>query len=216
MSGTDDSGGFLRRWSRLKRTGEVEAAPQSAPEPVAIDEAEEIAVPPPAETIPLEEIGQWLRKKLPAGWREVALRRVWSADTMIRDHIGLADYAWDFTATGDMPGAVPGWGPLTSADDLASLLRRAIGDEPPAPAVIATSDGDVAIQCDAEALDGLPRAARNDEAVASEMQEYQVVPATAVQTASLEGHRRRGGAATPIFLDEAAIESDNTPLQSLP
>jgi hypothetical protein len=116
--------GFLRRWSRLKRQGE----PPDVPEPVV---EEEIAVPPPADTIPLEEIGAWLSKRLPEGWREVALRRVWSADAAIRDHVGLADYAWDFT----VPDGVPGWGPLTAADDLARLLARAIGEaeEEPEP-----------------------------------------------------------------------------------
>ena len=37
-----------------------------------------------------------------------ALRRAWSADPAIRDFVGLAENAWDFTD----PNAMPGFGPL--------------------------------------------------------------------------------------------------------
>jgi hypothetical protein len=120
--------GFGRRWSRLKRRA-VETVVETPPEEVSTAE-EMVEIPPPAETIPLGDITRWLGKKLPDGWREVALRRVWSADIDIRDFKGLADYAWDYT---DPAGAPSGWGPLRASDDIASLLSRAIGEPMPPP-----------------------------------------------------------------------------------
>lgn len=119
---TEDEG-FLRRWSRRKRQVApqvVEAVPEALP-------PEEM--PPPAETIPLEEIAAWMGRRVPEGWREAALRRVWSADVAIRDFVGPADYAWDW----NVPGGAPGWGPMRAIDDIAQLLSRAIGEPLPAP-----------------------------------------------------------------------------------
>jgi hypothetical protein len=45
---------------------------------------------------------------------------VWTADPAIRDFIGLAENAWDFTD----PNAMPGFGPLESTDE----VRRMIAD----------------------------------------------------------------------------------------
>jgi len=143
---------FLARWSRRKR-GEVEPVPE--PELPAVVE-EEIVLPPPAETIPLADITQWLSKRLPDGWREAALRRVWSADIEIRDFIGPADYAWDFT----VPDGVPGWGPLTAADDVAKLLRRVIGEVEPS---IEDDEGRVPIPQE------LHQALAEDDAIPSEL-----------------------------------------------
>ena len=117
--------GFARRWSRLKRQPE----PMPPAEPHETAEAPLIEIPPPAETIPLSDITAWLGKRLPDGWREVALRRLWSSDTAIRDFVGPADYAWDWNT----PGGAPGWGPMRAADDLARLLARAIGEDLPPP-----------------------------------------------------------------------------------
>ena len=126
MSDEPDEEGFGRRWSRMKRRAEAPVVEAPREElPVA---EEPVEIPPPAETIPLGDITQWLGKKLPDGWREVALRRVWSADVDIRDFKGLADYAWDFT---DPAGAPSGWGPLRATDDIAGLLSRAIGEPLP-------------------------------------------------------------------------------------
>ena len=196
---SDDSEGFLKRWSRLKRTPEVAPAPAPAPAPVEA----EIAIPPDAETIPLEEIGSWLKKRLPDGWREVALRRVWSADIAIRDHIGLADYAWDFTVSGDMPGGVPGWGPLTAADDLASLLSRAIGEVQPEPMVSIPEE----LHDPAASDDAIPSESTSSESacLAEPLLPEQVIADTPAPIASQDRIRRRGGAAAPIFFDETSV-----------
>lgn len=122
--------GFARRWSRLKRQS-PELAPAPAPTPPLAVEPEplQVEMPPDAATIPLEDITAWLGRTIPEGWREIALRRMWSADISIRDFIGPADYAWDWNT----PGGAPGWGPMRVADDLVRLLSRAIGEDLPIP-----------------------------------------------------------------------------------
>jgi hypothetical protein len=58
------------------------------------------------------DIRPFLAPGVPQTLRSAALRRAWSADPAIRDFIGLAENAWDFTA----PGAIPGFGTLTAAE----------------------------------------------------------------------------------------------------
>ncbi len=178
----DEQEGFVRRWSRLKR--EAPAAPVVVPEPVPMLVEEPVEIPPPAETIALEDIGPWLAKKLPEGWRETVLRRVWSADPSIRDFAGLADYAWDWNT----PGGAPGWGPLRAADDMAKLLARAIGE--PLPAAEPPPEPVVAPAMSEPALDEAPPA--GEVVLAAEVEEAQPAEDMALPM------RRRGGRATPV------------------
>ena len=133
MSDHSPAEGFARRWSRLKRQPKPpENMPENPPEtPLAVpaESAAPVEIPPDATTIPIEDITAWLGRNIPEGWREVALRRMWSADLSIRDFIGPADYAWDWNT----PGGAPGWGPMRAADDMVRLLARAIGDDLPKP-----------------------------------------------------------------------------------
>jgi len=132
MTEDPPSEGFARRWSRLKRQA-VAPCPEVTLEvtpPIEVSPEPPVEIPPPVETIPLEEITGWLSKRLPEGWREAALRRVWSADIDIRDFKGLADYAWDYTSEFDAP---PGFGPMRATDDMVRLLARAIGEPLPLP-----------------------------------------------------------------------------------
>ena len=174
-----DDPSFLARWSRRKR-GVPEVV--ADPEPSAVSEEQEIANPPPAETIPLEEIGDWLKKRLPDGWREAALRRVWSADAAIRDYIGPADYQWDFT----VQDGVPGWGPLTDVDQVAKLLDRVINGTtdlppPPAPDPEPVADGRVPIPQE------LHQGADPQGAIPAELAPYKVVA------------KAKRGRATPVL-----------------
>ncbi len=119
--------GFAQRWSRRKTQSSVS---QPAPSPNVPCETPAVETPPDAASIPLEDITAWLGRTIPDGWREIALRRMWSADISIRDFVGPADYAWDWNT----PGGAPGWGPMRAADDLVRLLSRAIGEDlPPDP-----------------------------------------------------------------------------------
>ena len=62
---------------------------------------------------------------VPADLTRAALRRVWTVDPAIRDFVGLAENAWDFTD----PNAMPGFGPLEASDDVsrpADSRRRSV------------------------------------------------------------------------------------------
>jgi hypothetical protein len=87
---------------------------------------------PSIESITAEtDIRAFLAPGVPADLTRAALRRVWAADPTIRDFKGLADYDWDFTT----PGAIPGFGPLDMTDDLrryvSDMVGRSLAPEPP-------------------------------------------------------------------------------------
>jgi hypothetical protein len=126
---------FLTRWSRRKRSSTEGAKPvaESAPIPAetlphpAGNVAGNTAAPfdpatlPPIDSITaVSDISAFLQKGVPAELTRAALRHVWTADPAIRDFVGLAENAWDFTD----PNAMPGFGPLESSDE----VRRMIAD----------------------------------------------------------------------------------------
>ncbi len=134
---------FLTRWSRRKAATseqerhEQDAAPAVAPEVVARASEDQKPDPAGAETQsvattpafdpttlpPIEsigagtDIGAFLKAGVPADMTRAALRRAWATDPTIRDFIGLAENAWDFTA----PDAMPGFGPLSAEDALRAM-----------------------------------------------------------------------------------------------
>jgi hypothetical protein len=140
---------FLTRWSRRKREVEQHEGP-APPERAAIDPASE-ALPPEAteitpSTMGEETLGQvqpfdpaslpaiesitaetdirgYFAPGVPSELARAALRRVWSADPAIRDFVGFAENAWDFNA----PETIPGFGPITAADDVAGMMRQMLG-----------------------------------------------------------------------------------------
>jgi hypothetical protein len=192
----DEPEGFARRWSRLKRQP---AEPVPAQEVAVEAAAPPVEVPPDATTIPLEDITAWLGRNIPEGWREIALRRIWSADVSIRDFIGPADYAWDWNT----PGGAPGWGPMRAADDMMRLLSRAIGEDLPKPAapvedpVIALAEpaGDVFSALQDPAPGALPPSALPPDALPPD----DLPPVQLVQEMEPRAVRpRRGGRATPV------------------
>ena len=65
---------------------------------------------------------------MPSELTRAALRRAWSADPAIRDFVGLAENAWDFTD----PTAMPGFGELPAGTDIKRLLAQVFGqtDDP--------------------------------------------------------------------------------------
>ncbi|WP_349368386.1 DUF3306 domain-containing protein [Salinarimonas sp.] len=137
--------GFLSRWSRRKREEvreEVRAAeepdenavPQPTPEaepaaePAPVAESaqtlseEELAALPPIETIDeTTDISGYLREGVPAALKNAALRRVWATSPAIRDYLDPArEYAYDW----NVPGGVPGDGPLGPNFDAKALADR--------------------------------------------------------------------------------------------
>ena len=150
------SGEFLSRWSRrkleVKRAEEPapaeapEAGPDAAPgaEELSPEELspEELEALPPVESLTAQsDIAAFLRKGVPQALRNAALRRAWALDPEIRDYVGDArDYAYDW----NVPGGVPGTGPLDAGTDLARMVEDVFGrphepetKEQAAPAAVA-------------------------------------------------------------------------------
>jgi hypothetical protein len=179
MSGEE----FLRRWSRRKPAAAHPPAPSDEPAstPAPPAPAED---PPPVDAVALEDIAGWLRRNVPAAWRQAALRRIWVADPAIRDFIGPADYAWDWNT----PGDAPGYGPLRALDDAAKLLAQVLGD-PPAPSG-STDAGDPPMSVRAHAIEMEEVAPPAPNAEPASPTDLDPVPATR--------RRRRGGSAAPV------------------
>ncbi|WBL81550.1 DUF3306 domain-containing protein [Bradyrhizobium xenonodulans] len=126
---------FLARWSRRKREAESSVpAPQTgkpasetpAPSTAAEGASEvDLASLPSIDSITaMTDITAFLREGIPRELTRAALRRAWTADPAIRDFVGLAENAWDFTD----PNAMPGFGPLDcSQAELAALVDRIVG-----------------------------------------------------------------------------------------
>ena len=129
---------FLKRWSRRKR----DVAEAEKPAPPAAKAAKPVragrrcfrrdgktdaefdpATLPPIESITaLSDVTAFLRAGVPAELTRAALRRVWTADPAIRDFVGLAENAWDFTD----PAAMPGFGPLESTEEVRRMIAQVV------------------------------------------------------------------------------------------
>ena len=121
MSGAEN---FLARWSRRKRrAAQQPAQPESAAAtpkaPAAEAPAPEFPLPPIEAIDAATDLKPFLASGVPASLMRAALRRAWTADPAIRDFVGLAENAWDFTA----PDGVPGFGSLTG-DDVRRLIAE--------------------------------------------------------------------------------------------
>jgi hypothetical protein len=89
--------------------------PRETPPSAEVD----VSALPPVDSITAEtDIRAFLASGVPAQLARAALRRAWSADPAIRDFVGLAENAWDFTA----PDGVPGFGPLLPGDEGSRLV----------------------------------------------------------------------------------------------
>jgi uncharacterized protein DUF3306 len=130
---------FLKRWSRRKQEAKA-AEPPPAPSaeikdaaipgtviqsPVASEPEIDLSKLPPIDSISAAtDITEFLRKGIPAELSRAALRRAWAADPGIRDFVGLAENAWDFTD----PNAMPGFGALESTpEQIGAMLDRVVG-----------------------------------------------------------------------------------------
>jgi hypothetical protein len=136
---------FLKRWSRRKQEAKAPAAPPPAPEikdaaipgsaipssavpsspPAAMESEIDLSKLPSIDSITAAtDVTEFLRKGIPAELSRAALRRAWAADPAIRDFVGLAENAWDFTD----PNAMPGFGALEGTpEQISAMLERVIG-----------------------------------------------------------------------------------------
>jgi Protein of unknown function (DUF3306) len=120
---------FLARWSRRKQEAQKPAAqPAAKSEPAAKPAAKaepefDVTTLPPLDSInALTDVTAFLQKGVPADLARAALRRVWTADPAIRDFVGLAENAWDFTD----PAAMPGFGPLEATDEVRQMIAQVV------------------------------------------------------------------------------------------
>ncbi len=85
----------------------------------------DVASLPPLDSITATtDIRAFLAPGVPPELVNAALRRAWTADPAIRDFVGLAENAWDFTD----PSAVPGFGDLPPGFDLRKMLAEVFGE----------------------------------------------------------------------------------------
>jgi len=146
-----DPENFLSRWERRKRDvakenarAEAPAAEPAARLPAPGDDANSVARSPVADvpqapTFDLSklpsldsisansDITVFLQSGVPSELKHAALRRAWMADPAIRDFVGLAENAWDFTD----PDAMPGFGALDSNIDIKRLVAEIFRDGAP-------------------------------------------------------------------------------------
>jgi hypothetical protein len=155
--------GFLSRWSRRKRDSDREGRSERSPGPedpevVTTEDGEATSAVAfdPASLPAIESISggtdirSFLLAGVPAALTQAALRRAWVTDPAVCDFIGIAENQWDFTD----PMGIPGFGPLTAADELAGISGQMLAsakDElapiadislPAPPAAPATGAGD--------------------------------------------------------------------------
>lgn len=64
------------------------------------------------------DLSAFLRDGVPTALKNAAMRKMWSLDPAIRDHIGLSEYAWDF----NQPGSMGGFGPLEAGKVVSDFL----------------------------------------------------------------------------------------------
>jgi hypothetical protein len=107
------------------------AKPPEAKPPEAKPPEVDLSALPSLESISATtDIRPFLQPGVPAELTRAALRRAWVADPAIRDFVGLAENAWDFTA----PDTVPGFGSSVPADVARRLLAGMFGPDESAPA----------------------------------------------------------------------------------
>ena len=209
---------FLKRWSRRKQ--EAKVVPEAPPEtalpaaaegvaavPQATAEAEiDLSKLPPIDSIDAAtDITAFLRKNIPGELSRAALRRAWAADPAIRDFVGLAENAWDFTD----PTAMAGFGPLEhTPEQIASLVERVLGGVRDAAENLASEIADEAQNPhednETARLSGTPAAASDPEVMASSAGDANAQTVAAVQPErsteedeGLPARRRSHGGALP-------------------
>jgi hypothetical protein len=122
------SGGFLSRWSRLKR-GEPPAAvspppgeappagPELAPEEL---EARLAELPAIDEIGPATDVTKFFADWVPKALRDAALRKAWASDPRIAGFVEVADFQWNW----NVPGGAPGCGPLEPGFDAVAHIEQ--------------------------------------------------------------------------------------------
>lgn len=148
-----DDENFLSRWARRKRAvAESERAASETPPPDSATQkplAETAQAAPPSQEPAFDlsklpsldsitaatDVSGFMQAGVPAALRHAALRRAWVADPAIRDFVGLAENAWDFTD----PNAMAGFGALDPGVDVKKLVAEIFRDATELPAEPSTA-----------------------------------------------------------------------------
>lgn len=150
MSGGEDD--LFTRWSRrkqavrLKEAEEAAAAEEQAALPATDPEPEEPSVPnseDPEQPVPSlddltpdGDLSAFMRGGVSPALRNAAMRKMWSLDPAIRDHVGLAENSWNFNE----PGAMPGFGPLAAGRAVVGFLSSVTRETPAGAAETPTAE----------------------------------------------------------------------------
>lgn len=148
-----DDDAFLSRWSRRKREVERETAlKEGAPKQsqLASDEeaarglaerdapldeatlAERIAALPSIDDIcETTDVTPFMQTWVPNALRTQALRKLWTVDRAVREHVIFADYALDYNA----PGGAPGYGSFEGSIEMAKRALESFSRDPATIAV---------------------------------------------------------------------------------
>jgi hypothetical protein len=128
----DDGKSFLSRWSQRKQEAKQPGdAPSDADAPSASSAESEAepafdlsSLPKLEDLTETTDITAFLRKGVPEGLRNAALRKSWALDPAIRNYVNPAlDYAYDWNT----PGGVPGSSEIGAGMDVARLVSQIMG-----------------------------------------------------------------------------------------
>lgn len=216
-----DARNFLSRWSRRKQEArQVETEPEpissGADETGADIQGDPIAAAPPVPPPELSDeelaalprldeltadtdISLFLRQGVPQALRNAALRKVWALDPKIRDFLCEArEYAYDW----NVPGDVPGSGPLLATDDVKAMVARVFGGVPDAPTAAAAAAGEDAVEAAAAPLASSEADGRVTKPEGFPAHDHEDQASTAAQEPDLPSHdltvRHRHGGAFPV------------------
>lgn len=125
------TGNFLDRWSRLKRETAQEAKPQpqepdvAQPSALTAEKIEELVKSLPDVTTLTQDsdFSVFMQSWVPQDLRRDALRRLWTVEKSVLEHVPLADYALDYNT----PGMAPGYGPMIASADMVAQVARMMG-----------------------------------------------------------------------------------------
>ncbi|MGL4322793.1 MAG: DUF3306 domain-containing protein [Beijerinckiaceae bacterium] len=228
------TGNFFDRWSRRKREAEESdkalpsnTAVQGVPDTAAIADGEtEPALPasrhsqesiqeliaslPDVTALTHEsDVSVFMQGWVPEDMRRDALRKLWTVDKSVLEHVPLADYALDYNT----PGAAPGYGTITTTADMVAAVAKMMGKaafpEPEAPADMPSaerdSDADRADTESAAVLAGAPiknscadgSLPHEDAVELPVVTEPRAVREVSVEEVTFVGLHRRHGSAAP-------------------
>ncbi len=202
-----DGEGVFNAWSRRKRAArktdearEVETAEQNAqetktgaaaePEGVEVDEQYLASLPTIDDITGQTDLQPFLKHGVPSALRNAAMRKVWLANALIRDHDDPAvDYAWDWNA----PEGVPGAGGTLNREGVTKMVKDLVNRERPddpeqsAQAEARSVEGVTDEECDAPIADDRAEEDQKDEeAVPQTSSVRRTDPAAPAATASAE------------------------------